>query len=178
MTRVSYSSSCICCFAVKWPCIFYKKEENLFFMPSSNTCKNIVHIDNAHVPWNKWKSNCSCEYISIFDSSAFNDGMFMKFNNPQENQTNMKEEAIFHEICRKMDRLWRIWFFSPHLLDFPVAGCHFYYQYCMRLLVLQWWPHISPWEIADKNLITSDKASSRQSSHLKKLITDSSKNIH
>lgn len=47
----------------------------------------------------------------------------------------------------------------------------------MRLFALQRWAHVSLWEIDNMNPISSDKASSRKSSHPKKLITDTSKNV-
>lgn len=67
--------------------------------------------------------------------------------------------------------------FFPSSLDFTVTRCHLHYQYCMSLLALQRWAHISPREIDNMNPITSDKASSRKSSHPKKLIIDTLQNI-
>lgn len=37
-------------------------------------------------------------------SSAFGDGVFVKFNYPPQDETNMKEEGPLSAVCREMDR--------------------------------------------------------------------------
>lgn len=95
-----------------------KRKESVCFVSSSKTSMMNARMNNAYGSWNKLKSNCSCKYTSILDSNAFSAGMFMKFNYPPQNKTNMKKVGTLHAICRKMDRLWRIWFL------FPLSGFH------------------------------------------------------
>lgn len=131
-------------------------------MSSSKTC-----MMNAHMPWDELKRKCKC--TSVLDSSVFKDEVFMKFNYPQQNETNMKKAGTFNAI-----------FWKDGLIFFPfLSGFHSYTMSSPLSILhaLQRWAHISPWEIDNMNPITSDKASSRKSSHPKKLIIDTSKNI-
>lgn len=63
-------------------------------------------------------------------------------------------------------------------VDFSLTWCHLYYHCYVRVLALQGWAQISLWDTHNMNPITSDKASSWQSSHPKKLIKDTSKNTN
>lgn len=140
-------------------------------MSSSKTRTMTARINKAFVSGNK--VHCS---IPVPGSYASNNEMLMKFNYPPQNKTNMRKVGTLHTICGEMDRLWRMWFSSPPP-DFTVTRCHLYYQHRMRLFALQRWAHVSLWERDDMNPISSDKASSSKSSHPKKLITDTSKNV-
>lgn len=103
------------CSQVAWY-FFFLKDRRVFASCHHQRHPWWMHVmNNAYGSWNKLKSNCSCKYISILDSNAFSAGMFMKFNYPPQNKTNMKKVGTLHAICRKMDRLWRIWFFFPPL---------------------------------------------------------------
>lgn len=83
---------------------------------------------------------------------------------------NKHEESRYLQ-CNLSER-WADFFpflsgFHSYTMSSPLSILH----------ALQRWAHISPWEIDNMNPITSDKASSRKSSHPKKLIIDTSKNI-
>lgn len=160
------------CFQMIQWLIFQKEIREIFFIPSSKRCHDACSYEQCIWPWSNWKLIPSAstqvyltQVLSTTTTCSRNSLVFSTIK-----QTWREREPSMQSVQR-----WTDLIFLPSS-DFHSNTMSSLLSILHETPALQRWARISLWEIHNMNPITSDKASSRKSSHPKKLITDTSKN--